>query len=139
MLVFGKTAIEIHQETIGSLAIDWVRIRSNTTCFFCLRRPPENMLSCGHAMCDVCVRNIGDETMNFDHQYQVDNCILCHSGKLLVGLKPFTAGLRILSVDGGGTRGVIIVGFMNILESILGNVWKIQDLFDVAYGTSVGE
>lgn len=27
---------------------------------------------------------------------------------------------------------------MDLLQSILGSVWRIQDLFDIAYGTSVG-
>ena len=59
-------------------------------------------------------------------------------GKLLVGLRPLTVGLRLLSIDGGGTLGVIAIGFMDVLQSILGHSWRIQDLFDVAYGTSVG-
>ena len=56
----------------------------------------------------------------------------------MVGLRPLTAGLRILSIDGGGTRGVIAIGIMDLLQSILGDVWRIQDLFDIAYSTSVG-
>ena len=55
-----------------------------------------------------------------------------------MGLRPPTAGLRLLSMDGGGTLGVIAVGFMNVMQSMLGGIWRIQDLFDVAYGTSVG-
>ena len=57
----------------------------------------------------------------------------------MIGLRPFTAGSRILSIDGGGTRGVIAIGIMDLLQSILGTAWRIQDLFDVAYGTSVGK
>ena len=89
-------------------------------------------------MCEICVRNIGDETSAFDSQYRIDACMLCRTGKLLVGLRPLTVGLRLLSMDGGGTRGVIAIGIMDVLQSILGNIWRIQDLFDVAYGTSVG-
>lgn len=133
----GKSAIQLHQVTTSSLNIDWSRIKSNETCLCCLRRAPENTLSCGHAVCDSCVRNLGHETSNFDCQYQIDACMLCQSGELLIGLRPLTTGLRILSVDGGGTRGVIIVGFMEIFQKLLGKTWKIQDLLDSAYGTSV--
>lgn len=139
MRTYGMSAVQIHQENTNSLNIDWSRIKSNETCLYCLRRVPENTLSCGHAICDNCVRNIGHKTSNFDCQYQIDACMLCHLGQLSIGLRPLTAGLRILSVDGGGTRGVIIVGFMEIFQNLLEETWKIQDLFDSAYGTSVGE
>jgi hypothetical protein len=89
-------------------------------------------------MCDICVRNVGEETLTLDSQYQINACLLCREGRLVVGLKPLTAGLRVLSVDGGGTRGVIAIGILNLLQGILGNIWTIQDSFDIAYGTSVG-
>ena len=99
---------------------------------------PEITLSCGHAICEVCVRNIGDETSAFDSQYRIDACMICRMGKLLVGLMPLTVGLRLLSMDGGGTLRVIAIGFMDVLQSVLRDIWRVQDLFDVAYGTSVG-
>jgi hypothetical protein len=138
MIASGKSTIQMHQDKVRSLDIDWMQFRSNQTCYYCLRRTSEHPLSCEHAICDVCVRNIGYETSTFDCQYRIDACLLCSTGKLLVGLRPFTAGLRILSIDGGGTRGVIAVGIMDLLQTLLGSVWRIQDLFDVAYGTSVG-
>lgn len=138
MIESGKSAMQSHRETLACLDLDWSLLKSNKTCLFCLRRAPENILSCGHAMCDVCVRNVGEETLTIDDQYHIDVCLLCRKGRLVAGLKPLTAGLRVLSVDGGGTRGVIAIGILNLLQSILGNVWRIQDSFDVAYGTSVG-
>ena len=138
MLRSSESAIRVHRNTIGSLDMDWNKLKSNETCLYCLRRPPENHLSCEHAICDICVRRVGEETSLFDCQYQINACLLCHTGQLLVGLKPLTAGLRILSVDGGGTRGVIAIEILNILQYILGEMWRIQDLFDIAFGTSVG-
>ena len=138
MIASGKPALQIHKEKTASLDIDWMQMKSNETCFCCIRRNPEETVSCGHAICEVCVRNLGDETSAFESQYRIDACMLCHTGKLLVGLRPLTVGLRLLSIDGGGTLGVIVVGFMDVLQNILGSIWRIQDLFDVAYGTSVG-
>lgn len=54
-----------------------------------------------------------------------------------MGLRPLTIGLRLLSIDGRGTLRVIAIGFIDVLQSILGNNWRIQDLFDIIYGTSV--
>jgi len=138
MIASGKSTIQMHQDKVRSLDINWTPFKSNQTCYYCLRRTSEHPLSCEHVICDVCVRNVGYETSTFDSQYRIDACLFCRTGKLIVGLRPSTAGLRILSIDGGGTRGVIAVGIMDLLQSILGSVWRIQDLFDIAYGTSVG-
>lgn len=138
MAASGKSAMKMHRETISSLELDWPLLKSNKTCFCCLRRAPENVLSCEHALCDVCVRNIGEETLMLDEQYEIGACPFCREGRLLTGLKPLTAGLRVLSIDGGGRRGVIAIGILNMLQGILGNTWRVQDCFDVAFGTSVG-
>ena len=62
----GKPTLQMHREKTASLDIDWVQMKSNETCFYCIRRMPEITLSCGHAMCEICVRNMGDETSAFD-------------------------------------------------------------------------
>ena len=46
--------------------------------------------------------------------------MLYRIGKLLVGLRPLTVRLRLLSIDGRGTLGVIAIGFIDVLQSILG-------------------
>ncbi|KAL9606564.1 MAG: hypothetical protein Q9179_000289 [Wetmoreana sp. 5 TL-2023] len=57
---------------------------------------------------------------------------------LSVVLKPPTAGINILSIDGGGVRGAVPLEFLSILQEILGDDCPIQDLFDLAFGTSSG-
>ncbi len=49
---------------------------------------------------------------------------------------PTLAGTRLLSLDGGGVRGIILVLVLQRLEALTG--FKIQDLFDYIIGTSVG-
>jgi len=61
MISSGKTAARMHQDKAGSLGIPWSQLKSNNTCLCCLQRKPENTLSCGHALCDVCVRIYEDE------------------------------------------------------------------------------
>lgn len=63
---------------------------------------------------------------------------MCGSSSLTVTLKPPTAGIRILTIDGGGIRGVVPLEFMRKLQDKVGPDCPIQDLFDLAFGTSSG-
>ena len=74
-----------------------------------------------------------------DHGYILRTCILCSAGSLQRVLPPPTAGLRILSLDGGGTWGRLSLEILSVLQGIVGPSVPIQDLFDIVYGTSVGE
>ena len=76
---------------------------------------PKITLSYRYAICEVYVRNLGDKTSAFNSQYRIDAYMLCRIGKLLVGLKPLTIGLRLLNINGRGTLGVIAIRFINIL------------------------
>ena len=138
MTLSSKTAAQLHQEKTSSLGIPWAQLKSNNTCLGCLRRKPECVLSCGHAICEICVRIYGEEMPIAECQYHIDACLLCHSGTATVRLKPFSAGQRILSIDGGGPRGVIPLEILAIIQGIMGPEIPLQDLFDVAFGTSVG-
>lgn len=70
------------------------------------------------------------------HQYYVQSCPLCGAGSLVVTLKPPTAGVRVLTIDEGGIRDVIPLKFLRILQDIIGPGCAVQDLFDLAFGTS---
>jgi patatin-like phospholipase/acyl hydrolase len=56
--------------------------------------------------------------------------------------KPPTAGIRILTVDGGGVRGIVPLKALLQLEEamnhLLGYSGSIQEHFDLAFGTSSG-
>lgn len=103
-----------------------------------VRRKPEQVFTCGHAICDVCVEIFGNAILEHEYCYIVI-CILCQNGNLVAKLKPPTAGVRILSIDGGGVRGVIPLEFLSLLQDLVGTACPIQDLFDLAIGTSSGK
>lgn len=44
----------------------------------------------------------------------------------------------MLSIDGGGTRGVIPLEHLRLLQDALGPDCALQDMFDLAVGTSSG-
>ena len=73
-----------------------------------------------------------------EYQYYIGTCLLCSFGSCIVRLKPFPAGERILSIDRGGLRNVIPLEILKIIQDIMGTDTQLQDMFDVAFGTSVG-
>lgn len=105
MLSSDRSAAVLHQSQIQASNIPWRQTYSNRTCLTCLRRSPEYSFSCGHAICDTCTRIFGVPTLRTEFEYRFDNCLICHNGVLQVTLKPPTAGVRVLSIDGGGVRG----------------------------------
>ena len=58
-------------------------------------------------------------------------------------MKPPTAGVRLLSIDGGGVRGVLPLQALENLEATLNRLTglsgPIQEHFDLALGTSSGK
>ena len=54
-------------------------------------------------------------------------------------LKPPAAGINVLSIDGGGTRGIIPLQTLQILQDKIGLPYPVQENFDFAFGTSSGE
>ncbi|KAK3616763.1 hypothetical protein LTR22_026959 [Elasticomyces elasticus] len=117
----------------------WAKLRSNLFCSICILRRPEHVLKCRHAICDHCARTFGEPRATEEYTYIFRVCVTCGAGTdLLVRLKPPTAGIRILSVDGGGVRGIVPLEFLHLLQRSLGSSCRLQDLFDLALGTSAG-
>lgn len=57
-----------------------------------------------------------------EHAFILKRCGLClRPADLTVHLKPPTAGVRILSVDGGGIRGIVPLEFLELLQRSFGD------------------
>ena len=128
-------ARELHLHQMTALRPYLSKIRSHRTCISCLCQTPEKVLSCGHAICDTDVRCLGERCKE-------EKCPFCGIMNECspIGLIPPTAGIRVLSLDGGGMRGIIELIFLHRIEEALEEIQiPLLDNFDFACGTSAGE
>lgn len=72
----------------------------------------------------------------------MSGCALCedynHKNPHQVQLKPKCAGVRILTLDGGGIRGIVELALLQALHKSVGLGVQISELFDLVVGTSTG-
>lgn len=130
---------DVHLENLKSQKSYWGWLRSNRTCLFCIRRSPEHTLPCGHSICDICTQILGKPSLLREEEYIIQNCPLCASEKkLTIRLKPCTAAARVLSIDGGGPRGIIPLENLQILQTQLGPSLPLCDMIDLTVGCSSG-
>jgi patatin-like phospholipase/acyl hydrolase len=68
-------------------------------------------------------------------------CVLCRSAEQerphLVQLKPRCTGARILTLDGGGIRGIVELSLLQAIDAI-GLEIPMRDMVDLIVGTSTG-
>ncbi|KAK9604833.1 hypothetical protein V6Z93_002782 [Aspergillus fumigatus] len=58
---------------------------------------------------------------------------------LVIDVLPPTMNPTILAIDGGGVRGVIPLEFLVLMQEHLGPSCPLQDLVELAVGTSSGK
>jgi predicted acylesterase/phospholipase RssA len=100
-------------------------------CFVCLgpfaKNRPVKLLKCGHVVCQECLK----QTPFFCpiHEEVVKD-VDCQ--KRLPGY----ARPRILSLDGGSVRGIVLIRILDSIEKMTG--YKIHELFDLVVGSGIG-
>ncbi|KAK7928494.1 hypothetical protein PG985_005492 [Apiospora marii] len=134
-----KSAAELHRSNLCQFRKEYSGLFSDVTCFSCVRRPPQFSLPCGHMICENCVRVFGQDTKS-PWGFCLKACILCGKsvGDIEIGMRPDTASVRVLSIDGGGTRGIAPLVFIETLQECIGLPCPVQRHFDLIYGTSSG-
>ncbi|KAH8691842.1 hypothetical protein BGW36DRAFT_304357 [Talaromyces proteolyticus] len=94
----------------------WAQLKTNVTCLFCLLRGTCDVLPCGHAICEVCIRRLGDHAQA-EYHFRMKICQICgDTFDYMIRLLPPTQRPSILVLDGGGIRGAISLGFLQALE-----------------------
>jgi hypothetical protein len=120
----------------------WKNIKSNKTCLSCLQAVPDHVLGCGHSYCPRCVQELGHPSTSSECAWDM-HCWLCWESKgqrsRLIQLKPRCAGARILTLDGGGIRGIVELSVLQALHNAVGlDDFPIREMFDLIVGTSTG-
>jgi hypothetical protein len=103
-------------------------------------RKPEHVLDYAHIICDVCIILFGEAIKKIEYQFNISNCPLC-LGKISfqAELLPSIYRMRVINIDGGGTRGIVPLEYLDALQDILGLPYPIQEHFDYSIGTSTGK
>lgn len=119
------------------------RFVSHCTCFCCLRELAEHPLPCGHVLCTPCIHGYGKPHNELPGSYTVASCPLHDFDAVFrvpseIIFKPQLAGVRVLALDGGGMRGIVILEVLRKIQYELGNRIPIQEFFDLIVGTSTG-
>jgi len=137
----GMPATTLHRQVMFSLRASLIDLRSEDTCYCCIGRRPQFTLPCEHSVCENCVMVFGQSSEDDPGSFRVESCFICsNSAKTNVRVKPSTASIRVLSIDGGGTRGIIPLEFIRALEDRVALPhYSVQRNFDVIYGTSSGK
>jgi hypothetical protein len=113
---------------------------SHATCFCCLMDVPEHPLPCGHVLCTACIKAYGRQVKSSVHV----SCCPLHKESTkwarptIIKFKPVGAGVRILSLDGGGIRGIVQLEVLRAIEHVLGCHIPVQAFFDLIIGTGTG-
>ena len=116
---------------------------SHTACFSCLVSAPEHALPCGHVLCTPCVRAFGTprgrNVVDMNYCPLHENSTEAHFGfSWPISLKPLGAGVRILTLDGGGVRAIVELTILQQIERAFGVELPIQAFFDLIVGTGTG-
>ncbi|KFY85571.1 hypothetical protein V498_07704, partial [Pseudogymnoascus sp. VKM F-4517 (FW-2822)] len=150
-----RYAAEAHRENLAELRLlnsfprmsDGViqhDIGSTSVCYGCFFGRPEYLLPCNHVICVSCVEDF-DETpkeKQYPGSFTHKSCIICAATSskwpYRVRVKPDLAGVRVLSLDGGGVRGIVELIVLQKLEKLIGLGLPLDQLFDFMVGTSAG-
>jgi hypothetical protein len=117
---------------------------TNGPCYGCLFGRPEYKLPCGHYICQECLVDFNQKEKTGPYHIALHlKCVCCTAPTLSHGYKvpvrPQLSGLRILSLDGGGVRGIIQLVTLQRLESLIDLNLPLGQFFDLIVGTSAGK
>jgi RING-type zinc-finger len=142
---FTAQWIVLFNERFGHISGASLTIRTSV-CYACLFGRPEYTLPCGHVICFDCLREF-DQSSSSEMYPGVaihEECVLCSSRDedmwpYRVEYRPDLSGIRVLSLDGGGVRGIIQLSILQRLEQLVGLGMPFGEFFDLMVGTSAGK
>ncbi|KAK5996132.1 PNPLA-gamma [Cladobotryum mycophilum] len=120
-------------------------VNKASVCYACLFGRPEFVLPCGHVICLGCIREFDQspDELKYPGIALHKKCVLCTSNHeagwpYKATYQPDLSGVRLLSLDGGGVRGIIQLTILRRLEEELDLDMPFGSFFDLIVGTSAG-
>lgn len=117
----------------------------SSVCYVCLFGKPEYRLPCRHVIYMDCVSDFDQSELGVAYPGRAthNECLLCsscdgESWPYNVAVRPRIGGLRVLSLDGGGVRGIVELAVLQRLEAATGLGLPLGEYFDLIVGTSAG-
>jgi hypothetical protein len=141
-LTSGTSAALLHSQNLNHLGSYLVEIKTNNACLCCMLEKCSKVLDCGHAICNGCIRILGQESPTAKHAFLLHSCPFCggDNQRASFQMMPPTAGVRALSLDGGGIKGIIPLVILRALDKELASFRApICEYFDFVAGTSAGK
>lgn len=90
-----------HKAVLTRFSRQWKKLDSSKTCLAYLARGAEKSLSCRHSLCKTCVIRDGRKDPYDPWDFMLDKCPLCQrQNTIMFSIKPYTAGIRGLSIEG---------------------------------------
>ncbi|KAM0714544.1 hypothetical protein Q7P37_009840 [Cladosporium fusiforme] len=135
-----QIAWDLHWIAAGLFFKARAELKSHVTCLHCLIQPPQYVLPCGHALCGSCFEASGRREGCW---LSVDRCRLHQpdiqlDSTMRVRTKPTGEGVCVLSLDGGGVRGIVQLETLRALEGALGGHVPVHKFFDLIVGAGTG-
>ena len=99
-----QAAARIHRDAVLTRFYEHVggaaKFVSHSACFSCLVAPPEHSLPCGHILCTPCLKAFGIYRGKATVEIQACPLHPSRSVSWRIQLKPSSAGVRVLTLDG---------------------------------------
>ncbi len=132
-----------HFRSIGQHSQYWKNVLPKRTCLACLEAGNPIFLPCNHILCETCYRKQGSSATQLSYCGPIPCriCTFCKAqwDRFEVILPPPTAGARVLSLDGGGIKGIVELLTLQHLDQIINLPIPFHYFFDQMLGTSIGD
>ncbi|KAI2613353.1 hypothetical protein GGR54DRAFT_326025 [Hypoxylon sp. NC1633] len=113
---------------------------SDASCLTCLAMPSCIRLSCGHTICERCIRSTATATGYEPGHFEIPCCPLCQGVNVcMISLRPPTAAKRVLVLEVPMQHKILLGHFIKDLQSHVSlSTMSFRDHFDAVHAKGAG-